>query len=136
MRRSKLRLFPVLMLSLLAAHSLCARAQGREIDAQPGSGIYGRMVRAWGNAPANPKRYQCIKVLDEQQRKTIAVGECSGSFAQFRVPLPPGHYVVEYGGHWASVGGKVRFVANRYHITVPANVWIDLSAPAPRNPVP
>lgn len=136
MKISKLRLFSAVMLSLVAAHSLCARAQAPEVDAQPGSGIYGRMVRAWGNPPANSTRYQCIKVLDDQQRKTIALGECSGTFAQFRVSLPPGHYVVEYGGHWESVDGKVRFVANRYHITVPANRWIDLSPPAPQNPVP
>ncbi|MGC1679190.1 MAG: hypothetical protein WA740_16790 [Candidatus Binataceae bacterium] len=136
MKRSKLRLFSAVMLSLLAARSLCARAQVAEVDAQAGSGIYGRMVRAWGNPPANSTRYQCVKVLDDRQRKTIALGECSGSFAQFRVPLPPGHYVVEYGGRWESVGGKARFVANRYHITVTANRWIDLSPPASLNPVP
>ncbi|MHB8384129.1 MAG: hypothetical protein ACYDC3_17510 [Candidatus Binataceae bacterium] len=75
-------------------------------------------------------------MLDNLQRKTIALGMCSGTFAQFRVPLAPGNYIVEYGGHWESTNGKVRFVAGRHYITVPAGRWIDLSQAAPVNPVP
>ena len=129
-------LLSALMLSLLAAHLSYASAQMTEIDSQADSGIYGQMVRAWGNPPTNPAHYQCIKVLDDPQRKTIALGTCSGAFAQFRIPLAPGNYVVEYGGHWDSANGKIRFVPDRHHVTVPAGRWIDLSPAVPANAVP
>jgi len=131
-----LRLFLILALWLLAAPSVYRTASAAEGSGKADSGIYGHMVRAWGNPPANPAHYQCITVLDDLQQKTIALGTCSGTFAQFRVPLAPGHYVVEYGGHWESANGKVRFVPDRRHITVPAGRWIDLSPAAPVNPVP
>lgn len=54
------------------------------------SGIYGQMVAAWSNPPANPPTYECIKVLDATGQTVVAAGTCSGIWGQFRVPLPPG----------------------------------------------
>jgi hypothetical protein len=87
------------------------------------SGIRGAMVAAWGNAPANPPTYECVKIFDAAGQKLIATGICSGILGQFQVALPPGRYVVE----------KQR---ERTTVEVAAGQWVDLSPREPTVPIP
>ena len=64
----------------------------------PDSGIYGHMVTAWGNPPAEPPTYECVRVLDPTRQRVVAKGTCSGLWGEFRIPLEPGQYIVEAGG--------------------------------------
>ena len=92
-------------------------------QAEPGSGVRGAMVAAWGNAPANPPTYQCVKVFDASGQKLVATGTCSGTWASFRVPLPPGRYVVDKEGE-------------RTTVDVGAGQWVNLSPKPLPGPVP
>ena len=100
------------------------------------SGIYGYLTAALGNAPANPPLTQCVKVYDSAGVNLIARGTCSGMFGNFRVPLPPGRYVVELGGSWESRSGAVSFVPNRRTIEIKEGQWLKLAPPSPPGPVP
>ncbi|HEV3109711.1 MAG TPA: hypothetical protein VGY99_04375 [Candidatus Binataceae bacterium] len=87
------------------------------------SGIYGAMVAAWGNAPANPPTYECVRIFDAGGQKLVATGTCSGTWAQFRVPLVPGRYVVEKRG-------------TRSVIDVGPGQWVNLAPRQLPGPVP
>lgn len=100
------------------------------------SGIYGSMIAARGNAPSNLPSVECVKVLDSTARNVVARGECSGPWRQFRVPLAPGSYVVEVGGHWESRAGAVSFVPNRRAVEVKPRQWMKLAPPPPPAPLP
>ena len=101
-----------------------------------GSGIYGNMIAAMGNAPSESRTYECVKVFDRSGERLIAKGECSGPWAAFRVPLPPDTYVVEAGGSWKSEGGKVHFQPDRKTVQITDGEWIDMGAPKLPGPVP
>ncbi len=116
-----------------------AKEDGPAATATPSgadSGIYGQMVAAWGNPPANPPTYECVKILDSTGQNVVAKGTCSGIWGQFRVPLPPGKYVIEAGGSWETVNGTVRFRPNRREIQVKPGEWVKIAPPAPPGPVP
>lgn len=100
------------------------------------SGIYGHMTAALGIAPANPPSTQCVAVYDSAGAKLIARATCTGMARDFRVPLPPGRYVVEFGGSWESRNGAVVFVPDRRDIDIGQGQWVKLVPPAPRGPVP
>jgi len=100
------------------------------------SGIYGSMVSAWGNPPANPPTYECVKIFDSTGQNVVAKGTCSGVWGQFRVPLPPGRYVMESGGSWETVNGAVRFRPNRREIEVKPGEWGKIAPPSPPGPMP
>jgi hypothetical protein len=88
-----------------------------------GSGIRGAMVAAWGNAPANPPTYECVKIFDASGQKLVATGTCSGIWGQFSVALPPGRYIVEKQGA-------------RTAVEVARGQWADLSPQQPPVPIP
>jgi hypothetical protein len=100
-----------------------------------GSGIYGWRVSAWGNPPAELPTYACLKVLDSNYR-VVATPSCSGIWQQFRVPLPPGHYILEMGSSLRRVHGAVRLVPRHQEIDVKAGKWLKIAPPAPNGPVP
>jgi hypothetical protein len=101
----------------------------------PHGGIRGHLVGAWGNPPANPPTYHCVRVFDASGTRPIAEGVCSGIWAAFRVPLPPGTYVVEIG-HRTRVNNGHRFSTPiRRKVNVAAGQWVDLSPRAPTGPV-
>ena len=87
------------------------------------SGIRGAMVAAWGNAPANPPTYQCVKIFDASGQKLVATGTCSGIWGQFSVALPPGRYIVDKQGE-------------RIAVDVAPGQWADLSPKQPPVPIP
>ena len=115
-----------------------ASSAAASIEATPGidSGIYGWMITGRGNAPSNPPTVECVKVLDSTGRNVVARGECSGPWRQFRVPLTPGSYVVEVGGHWESRAGAVNFVPDRKAVEVKTRQWVKLAPPRPPAPLP
>ena len=100
------------------------------------SGVYGQMVAAWGNPPANPSTYECVKVLDANGQGVVAKGTCSGTWGQFRVPLPPGRFIMEAGGRWETVNGAVHFRANRREIEVKPGEWVKIAPLTPPGPMP
>lgn len=100
------------------------------------SGIYGGMRSAAGNLPSSPPDYECIKVFDKSGTTLVAKGTCSGSWATFRVDLPPGAYIVEVGGTWEMVNGKPHFRPFRRTVQVANGKWTELKQPAPPGPVP
>ena len=104
--------------------------------AHPDSGIYGHMVTAWGNPPAEPPTYECVKVLAPTGQRVVATGTCAGLWGAFRIPLEPGQYIVETGGSWQTVGGAVRFVPRRRPVDIKAGEWLDLAPPTLPAPVP
>ncbi|MGH8012154.1 MAG: hypothetical protein ACREQ4_06635 [Candidatus Binataceae bacterium] len=108
---------------------------GGQAQSHAGSGIYGTMVAARGTAPANPS-YECVRVYDASGRKLVATAICSGPMASFRLPLAPGSYVVEAGGHWESANGRAYFRPNRQPVEIGANQRLRLGAQAPPGPVP
>jgi hypothetical protein len=132
------------LLALFLVHGTgCATQSGTESGASPmptqtmgDSGIYGHMTVALGNAPANSPSTQCIKVYDSAGARLIATGTCTGMLRDFRVPLAPGRYVVEFGGSWESKNGAVAFVPDRRNLDIGPGQWIKLAAPPPRGPVP
>jgi hypothetical protein len=89
-------------------------------------GISGHMVAALGNAPAIPPTFECAKIYDESGQKLIANATCSGAFAQFRVPLVSGRYLVEFKG----------IEPNRQIVSVSEGKWTELGPKPPRGPVP
>jgi hypothetical protein len=82
------------------------------------SGIYGYLVAAFGNPPANPPSTQCVTVYDSEGVNLIALGTCSGMFGDFHVPLAPWRYVDELGGRWESRNRAAVFVPNRKTIEI------------------
>jgi hypothetical protein len=102
-----------------------SRATGGPNENTPDSGITGTMVAALGNPPANPPRYQCVRIFDATGRKLIATGVCSGIWASFRVPLPAGDYlvdksIVQHGG------GPPQAAPGSIPVHVAAGHWVDL----------
>ncbi len=92
------------------------------------------MVAAWGNAPSNPPTYECIKIFDATGRKLIATGKCSGTFANFRIPLPPGRYVVDQS---INVRGKAAGAQpGSKTVDVGPGQWVNLAPKSPPGPVP
>jgi hypothetical protein len=89
------------------------------------------MVAAWGNAPAHPRSYPCVRIFDAAGRRLIATGVCSGTFAQFRIPLPPGRYLVDRS-LLAGPGPQ----PGSFTVEVAPRQWVNL-APSPLpGPVP
>jgi len=105
-------------------------------SSHPNSGIYGHMVAAWGNPPAQPPTYECVRVLDTTGQIVVAKGTCSGLWGEFRVPLEPGQYIVEAGGRWETVHGAVRFVPHQRTVEIKAGEWVEMAPPTPPAPVP
>lgn len=102
----------------------------------PDSGIYGHMVTAWGNPPAEPPTYECVRVLDPTRQRVVAKGTCSGLWGEFRIPLEPGQYIVEAGGGWETVNGAIRFVPHHRTVEIKAGEWIEIAPPTLPAPVP
>ena len=101
----------------------------------PDSGIYGRMIAAWGNPPTALPPSECIRVLNPGG-DVIATGTCSGMFREFRVPLSPGQYVVEMGSHSEMVKGVLRLVPDRKDVEVRPGVWVNIGKRDLPGPVP
>jgi hypothetical protein len=94
------------------------------------------MIAAWGNPPAQPPTYECVRVLDTVQHIVVAKGICSGPRGEFRVPLEPGNYVVEAGGRWETVDGIVRFVPHHRTVEIKPGGWVEIAPPTLPAPVP
>jgi len=124
--------------ALLADNELAgSQSAGASAPANPNSGIYGEKSAAWGNQPAAPAVYECVKVFDAVGQQVVATATCSGTWGDFRVPLPPGHYVIEAGGSWESFNGAVRFRPNRSTVEIKPAEWVKIApASAPPGPVP
>jgi hypothetical protein len=105
-------------------------------SSHPNSGIYGHMIPAWGNPPAQLPTYECVRVLDTVQQIVLAKGICSGLRGEFRVPLEPGEYIVETGGRWETADGVVRFVPHHRTVEIKAGEWVEIAPPTPPAPVP
>src|SRR5260370_19308002 len=82
------------------------------------SGIRGTMVSAWGNPPANPPTYQCVRVFDATEKLLVAYGTCSGTSGEFRVPLPAEVYIVDAGGRRRPHARRPRTVTQRNTIAI------------------
>lgn len=102
----------------------------------PDSGICGTMVAAWGNPPANPPAYRCVKVFDSTGQKLIATGVCSGLFGEFRIALPPGHYLIDKSAISELPGATIRPAAGSVSVEVEPGKWAQLAPRAPARPVP
>lgn len=100
------------------------------------SGIYGAMVAAWGNAPSNPPTYECVKIFDSSGERLIATGVCSGTFAQFRIPLPPGRYLVDRSLIKTPPGAQPKAQPGSQSVAVAPGQWVNLSPKAPPRPIP
>ncbi len=100
------------------------------------SGIYGAMVAAWGNAPANPPTYECVKIFDSSGERLIATGICSGTFAQFRIPLPPGRYLVDRSLLKPPPGAPLKAQPGSQTVDVAPGQWVNLSPKQPPGPIP
>ena len=107
------------------AVTLFALALATPVSAES-QGISGHMIAALGNAPAISPTFQCAKIFDESGQQLLATATCSGSFAQFRVPLPSGRYVVEFDG----------MQPRRQVVTVSGGKWTELGPKPPKGPVP
>ncbi len=94
------------------------------------------MVAAWGNAPANPPTYECIRIFDAAGRRLIATGVCSGTFAQFRIPLPPGRYLVDRSLLKSPPGTLAKPHAGSFTIEVGPGQWVKLAPKPLPGPVP
>src|SRR5262249_58226125 len=105
-------------------------------SSHPNSGIYGHMIAAWGNPPAQPPTYECVSVIDTVRQIAVAKGICSGRWGEFRVPLEPGKYIVEAGGRWETTAGVMRFVPHHQTVEIKAGEWLEIAPPAPAAPVP
>src|SRR5260370_2680643 len=100
------------------------------------SGIRGSMVSAWGNPPANPPTYLCVRVFDATGKVLVANGTCSGIYSEFRVPLPAGTYVLEAGGRWDISSGKRALRPERKTVEIRNGHWVEstphgVNAPGP-----
>ncbi len=113
-----------------------AAAAPEASPAAANSGIYGAMVAAWGNAPAKPPTYVCVRIFDAGGQKLVATGTCSGIWGQFRVPLAPGHYIVEKGRTHTVVQGVSKFVPQRTTVDVGPGQWVNLAPRPLPGPVP
>lgn len=110
--------------------------QTGQSSSHPDSGIYGHMIAAWGNPPAQPPTYECVRVIDTVRQIVVAKGICSGRWGEFRVPLEPGKYIVEAGGRWETTAGVMRFVPHHQTVEIKAGEWLEIAPPAPAAPVP
>jgi hypothetical protein len=133
----------VLALELGWAFSGCARAAFVGADAgevppasTAASGIRGSTVSAWGNPPANPPTYHCVRVFDGTGKVLVADGTCSGTYGEFRVPLPAGTYIVEAGGRWDTSSGKPVLRPERKTVEVRNGEWVDIIPHRLNGPVP
>ncbi len=110
---------------------------GSPTPAGGSAGIFGHLVGAWGNPPANMPATKCVKVFDASGTNLVTEGTCTGMWRNFRVPLEPGPYVVEFGGHWERApDGSTRFVPERRTVQIQSGQWMDISPPGPPGPVP
>lgn len=100
------------------------------------SGIYGAMVAAWGNAPANPPTYECVKIFDSAGQRLIATGVCSGMFGQFRIPLPPGRYLLDRSLLKNQPGVPPKAQPGSIVVDVNPGQWVNLAPTPPPGPVP
>src|SRR5262249_41083237 len=105
-------------------------------SSHPNSGIYGHMVAAWGNPPAQPPTYECVRVLDTTGQIVVAKGTCSGLWGECGVRSEPGQYIVEAGRRWEAVHGAVRFVPHQRTVEIKAGEWVEMAPPSPPAPVP
>jgi hypothetical protein len=102
----------------------------------PDSGIYGTMVAAWGNQPANPPTYKCVNVFDGGGQTLIATGLCSGIYGQFRIPLAPGRYVVDKSPVYTPHGAPLKPQPGSLTVEVRPGQWINLAPRPLPGPVP
>jgi hypothetical protein len=100
------------------------------------SGIRGAMVSAWGNPPANPPTYQCVKVFDASGKVLVAEGTCSGTYGEFRIPLPAGTYIVEAGSRWDNSSGKPMLKPERRTVEIRNGQWVEIGPRQLPAPVP
>ena len=142
---TNLRLLGALVFALELSCALggCARAASVEADPERvspagtlDSGIRGSMTSAWGNPPANPPTYQCVKVFDATGKVLVAEGKCSGTYGEFRVPLPAGTYIVEAGGRWDNSSGKPLLRPERKTVEIRNGQWVEITPHRPNRPVP
>ena len=110
--------------------------QTGQSSSHPDSGIYGHMIAAWGNPPAQPPTYECVRVIDTVRQIVVAKGICSGLRGEFHVPLEPGKYMVEAGGKWETTAGVMRFVPHHQTVEIKAGEWVEIAPPTPPAPVP
>ena len=142
---TNLRLLGALVLALELSCALGGCARAASVEADPGqaspagtadSGIRGSMISAWGNPPANPPTYQCVKIFDAIGKVLVAEGTCSGTYGQFRVPLPAGTYIVEAGGRWDTSSGKPILKPERRTVEIRNGQWVEIAPHGPRGLVP
>jgi hypothetical protein len=100
------------------------------------SGIRGAMVSAWGNPPANSPTYRCVKVFDATGKILVAEGTCSGTYGEFRIPLPADTYIVEAGGRWDNSSGKPVLIPERRTVEIRNGQWVEIAPGGPGGPVP
>ena len=100
------------------------------------SGIYGHLSTALGNAPASPLPVRCFTVYESPGGNFVATGMCSGAMGDFRVPLAPGRYLVEFSGRWEAKNGAMGFIPDRRSIVIGPAQWIKLVPQSPLGPVP
>jgi hypothetical protein len=129
-------LLVALELTCSPGRSADAATVGAAQDATVDSGIRGSMVSAWGNPPANPPTYLCVRVFDATGKVLVASGTCSGIYGDFRVPLPAGTYVVEAGGRWDISGGKPVLRPERKSVEIRNGNWVEITPHRPNAPVP
>ncbi len=124
--------FSLGLMLAVGALALTAFAQAQE----PDSGIYGTMVAAWGNPPANPPTYKCVRVFDSSGQSLVATGTCSGMYGEFRIPLAPGRYLVDkrpvVDARTSTLAPGTRSLA----VEVRHGQWLRLEPSAPPGPVP
>jgi hypothetical protein len=140
-----LRLLGALVLALEVSCALGGCAGPASVGADAGqvstagtvdSGIRGSMTSAWGNPPANPPTYQCVRVFDATGKVLVAEGTCSGISGEFRVPLPAGTYLVEAGGRWENSTGQSLLKPERRTVKIQNGQWVEIAPHGPSGPVP
>ena len=103
--------------SLAAGEASTEPSSSRAAD----SGIFGTLISAYGNPPAvGPKSSDCLTVYDSARTKVVAKGVCGGIYQAFRVPLPPGRYLVEFKAPGAA--------PLRRKVVIEKGKWVDFSA--------
>lgn len=120
---------------VLAQTSCSAAAAAGTNQNAPDSGISGAMVAAWGNPPANPPTYQCVKIFDATGRNLIATGVCSGIWASFRVPLPAGRYLVDESNLKPGAGPS-EAAPGSIPVQVAPGQWVNIRPKSPPGPLP
>lgn len=122
---------------MLATARAESPSEAPSTSAQPGSGIFGAATSAFGNAPVeSPPPTECVKVFDAAGKKVVARGLCTGTYGSFRVPLPPGKYIVEFGGGWHTENGVSVFRPYRQVIVVKEGSWLSFMPNGPSAPLP